>query len=67
MKDNARVLDDGGNPSVSKEAVRKMEEELPVILEYFAVYAQMVRAKFDELVKQGFTEPQALELCRILF
>lgn len=67
MKDNVRVLEGGGNPSVSKEAVRKMQEELPVMLEYFAVYAQMVRAKFDELVKQGFTEPQALELCRTLF
>ncbi len=65
-KDNLTVLQGKGTPSLSKEALRKMREELPMILELYAITSIMTRAKFNELVREGFTEAQALELCKSL-
>jgi hypothetical protein len=55
----------GGNkPSITRETIRLMKEELPYILEYFPIYAEMTKAKFEALKEKGFTEIQALELCK---
>jgi len=46
------------------QALLEMKENLPHFIEYCAVEAQMMRAKYLALCKQGFTEQQAIELCR---
>lgn len=43
--------------------VRTLRENLPALLELAGINAQLTRAKFLALVKEGFTEGQALDLC----
>jgi len=55
----------GGNEQDKlRESVRQLERDLPVLLEMQKLSAQMTRAKFESLVAEGFTETQALELCK---
>ena len=49
-----------------KEAMRKFQEEMPNILENMALIANLTKAKYDSLVKEGFTPTQAIELCKKL-
>lgn len=46
------------------QAVKNLRENLPALLEYDALQARMTRNKFLQLVASGFTEQQALELCK---
>lgn len=39
-------------------------EDMPAQIEYEQLKAKLTRAKYLELVAQGFTEAQALELCK---
>jgi len=43
--------------------VRTLRENLPALLELAGINAHLVRAKYVALVKEGFTEAQALDLC----
>ena len=36
-------------------------------IEYVKMMARLRRAAYDELIKEGFTESQALELCKYPF
>lgn len=45
------------------QAVRTLRENMPAMLEMAQLNAQLNRAKFLALVKEGFSEAQALELC----
>lgn len=44
--------------------VREMRENLPAHIEFEQLRARVIREKFSALVKNGFTETQALELCK---
>lgn len=46
------------------QAVRNLRENLPALLELDELQARLTRKKFLALVSQGFTEAQALELCK---
>ena len=46
------------------QALVELREDLPRLLEFMALSATMTRAKFKALVKEGFTEAQAIELCK---
>lgn len=55
-------------PLTKAEIIRKdlkgMAETLPLMLEFNAIQAQLMKSKYDELKKAGFSEKQAMELCR---
>lgn len=46
------------------QAVKKLRDNLPALLEMEQLHARLTRNKFLALVQQGFTEQQALELCK---
>jgi len=45
------------------QAVKTLRNNLPASLEYAGIQAKVWRAKYLALVKEGFTEGQALDLC----
>lgn len=45
-------------------ALAELRDSLPIQIEYVVMTAQLTRAKFNALRKEGFTEAQAIELCR---
>ena len=65
--DNIRVLEGGRTPNMTSEAVRQMWANLPALLEHTALMAELQKAKFDALTRNGFTDSQALELCKSVF
>jgi hypothetical protein len=46
------------------QSVKQMGENLLAHIEYAELQARITRAKYNALRLQGFTEPQALELCK---
>lgn len=54
-------------PQVTDELRRALEthrRNLPFLIEYQQLQAQITRKKFEALVKEGFTDTQAIELCK---
>jgi len=49
------------------KAIREFIAQLPAHLELQVAMAQLQRKRFDALIKEGFTEAQALELCKHIF
>ncbi len=47
-----------------KKILADLKQNLPIIIESFALTAQITKAKYDAFVLQGFTEEQALNLCK---
>jgi hypothetical protein len=45
-------------------AIRAIKAGWADHLEFLAIEAQMIRAKYLSLIKEGFTEAQALQLCK---
>lgn len=47
-----------------KAALQGMRDTMPLQIELMMYKAKLVREYYDELIKQEFTEQQALELCK---
>jgi hypothetical protein len=45
------------------QAVKTVRENLPAMVELAQLNAHVTRAKYLALMKEGFTEAQALDLC----
>lgn len=45
-------------------AIEQMKRNLPILIEHQQILATLAYEKFVALVKAGFTEMQALELCK---
>jgi hypothetical protein len=65
MNDNITPIE--CKPNEMAKAVGLMKENLPHILEYIAIGAQLSYTKFTALKEEGFTDEQAIELCKKLF
>jgi hypothetical protein len=50
----------------SAQALKAIKEDWPAIVERYALFAAMHRAKYLALVKEGFAPEQALELAKTL-
>ena len=62
--DKITVIPGAGQPDKFRQLLRDMKANLEVTLEYEVIRAQVTRVRYEALLKQGFTEAQALELCR---
>lgn len=67
VRDKIKVLDGGATPNVTADAVRRLRAELPVLMEHMAMMAELQKAKFDALKRNGFSDDHALELCKSVF
>ncbi len=54
----------GGKPDESAEALREAKASQATALEAIALVAEAKWTYYNELKKQGFTDSQALELCK---
>jgi hypothetical protein len=45
-------------------ALREMQQNLPLQIQIAQYMAQVTRARFNAYLKEGFTEHQAIELCK---
>lgn len=57
-------IDGGGKPDEIRDAIRNMREHLPEFIERVQLIAKVQRAKFVALKQEGFTDEQALQLCK---
>jgi hypothetical protein len=62
-----KILEGGRSNNEMADAMRKMAAEMPILIENVKMLAQLQRAKFDALKDVGFTDEQALELCKNLY
>jgi hypothetical protein len=46
------------------EALRNLQQQMPLMLECVEQQAQMTKAKYDALIRAGFSKEEALELCK---
>lgn len=56
--------DEDKNHISMAQAVKNMRENLISILEYNKLNAKVIRAKYLALLENGFTEEQAIQLCK---
>lgn len=58
------MSNDAPNLAAMRLAMLNQREMAPVIIEMHRTEAKIKRAKYLALVDEGFTEQQALELCK---
>lgn len=47
-----------------QQSITELHAALPHMLQYYEIQAVMTRAKYEQLIRAGFTEAQAIELCK---
>jgi hypothetical protein len=64
MKENIHPIFGGNNTDAIKQEIKEFINALPQRLELIVVLARLQKAKYDALILEGFSEVQALELCK---
>lgn len=67
MTDKIKAIKGAGNKNNLADAVRELIEAAPHIMQKMEVDAQLHRAKYLALQKEGFTNKEALELCKSIW
>ena len=62
MKDNLTLLT--GTQDKQRADLEQLKRNIDVHLEFIEISAKFTRTKYLSLIGQGFTEAQALELCK---
>lgn len=65
--ENIRVLEGGKTPNLTADALRQLRANRLALLEHVVLMAELQKAKFDALKSNGFTDAQALDLCKNVF
>lgn len=47
------------------QLIRNIRDEMPMQIELQQVHARLTKAKYDALVREGFTPEQAIQLCKV--
>lgn len=58
------VLDGGAKKDALADSLRTLRANIELLIEGAELTARVTRAKYLALIAQGFTEAQALELCK---
>ena len=56
------VIQGGGNPDKMKAAIETVEKNMPAMLGLMLMNAKVIKAKYNALIAEGFTDQQALFL-----
>lgn len=64
MSADIKTINGGGKPDALAESLRSLRKNLPLLIEYQELRAQLLHAAFENFKAQGFTDEQALELCK---
>jgi len=51
------------DPDVMKQALKDMDEQFDVMIQFGKIQSRLWRSKYNALVKEGFTKEEALTLC----
>ena len=59
------MANDNHLPHLSIEiALEQLQANMPIMVEYQQLVAKQMRARYVALITEGFTEAQAIELCK---
>lgn len=61
---NLVPIEGTGKQDKLRDSLRQLEQDLPALIEMQKFSVRMTREKFKRLLAEGFTEAQALELCK---
>ena len=64
--DNISLIQGGGEKNLGEEHVRELEKTYPTLLKQITWLAKLTRARFDAFKAEGFTDEQALQLCKFI-
>lgn len=59
-----KMLEFNSKPSELETAMREMAENLPFLIQSSSIAAKMLKAKYDNLIAEGFNEQQAMEIVK---
>lgn len=63
-KNKLKAIQFEKKPSELEMAIQELTSNLPIMIESAKISAKVLKAKYDSLTAEGFTEQQALEIIK---